>query len=56
MIYHKSGHSAVDAYVFAGNEPGFFCTQIHDHVGDVERVSDPSAWLLGGVRAFVDLI
>ena len=54
MVDHKPCLTAVDADVFAGDEAGLVRAEEEHHVGNVQRISDPSGGLLGGIRALVD--
>ena len=54
MIDHLSGHAAVDADIFTGDESGFVRTEEQYHVGDIQRIANASCGLLDGVRAVID--
>ena len=55
MVNHLSGHTAVDADVFACDEPGLVRAEEKHHVGDVHRVAHTPCRLLHSIRAVVGL-
>ena len=56
MVNHLSGHSAIDADVFAGDESRLVGAEEQHHIGDVHRVAHTTCGLLCGIRSIVFLI
>ena len=53
VIDHLAGHAAVDADVFARDEPRLVGCEIQHHVGDVQRMPHAPRGMLGCVRSLV---
>ena len=56
MVNHLSGHTAVDADIFACDESCLVGAEEQHHIGDVHRVANTSCWLLHRICAIVLLI
>ena len=56
MVNHLTGHATVDADVLACDETSLVGTKVQHHIGDVQRITNTSGWLLDGIGAFIDPI
>ena len=54
VVYHLTGHAAVDADVLACDEACLVGTEIEHHVGNVQRIADTTDGLLNSIGAIID--
>ncbi len=54
MVNHLTGHSPVNANIFASDESRFFARKEKQHVGNIERIPDAARRLLSGIGAIIN--
>ena len=56
MIYHLSGHAAINTDVLACDETSLVRAEEEHHIGYVQRIANSSCRLLNGIGTFIDSV
>ena len=54
MIYHLSGHAAIDTYVLARDETSLVRAEKKHHISYIQWIANTSCRLLNGIGTFID--